>query len=154
MPTDVDYLMVIILFVPNWPFFTTTLCTIFWYFVIIILYCKMIHPVILFQQHTFYIVYILLYNTILNWFSLTLQLLNIDFFRMLNIFFRNCTPVSGILLLLYLKKKQHQEHRWFQSYSEKKNLQQNKGTMYTVNKIVIFIEIFLGIPDFFNFILV
>ena len=59
------------------PFFTTTSCAcsclmeklfiaIFWYFVIIILYCKTIHA--------FYIVYILLYNTILNWFSLTLQL--------------------------------------------------------------------------------
>jgi hypothetical protein len=35
-----------------------------------------------FQQHTFFIVYILLYNTILNWFSLTLQSLNIEFLRL------------------------------------------------------------------------
>ena len=49
---------------------------------------------IFFQQHTFFIVYILLYNSILNWFSLTLQSLNIiDFFRMLNIFSLELHPL-------------------------------------------------------------
>ena len=45
----------------------------------------------------FFIVYILLYNTILNWFSLTHQSLNIDFFPGIAL------PVS-ILLLLYFQK--------------------------------------------------
>ena len=43
-----------------------TYIAIFRYFVTIILYCKTIHPVIFFQQHTFFIVYILLYNSLLN----------------------------------------------------------------------------------------
>jgi hypothetical protein len=75
---------------------------------------KTIHPVIFFQQHTFFIVYILLYNSILNWFSLTLQSLNIiDFFRMLNIFSPELHPLlvyfysprtSMISVFLFRKK--------------------------------------------------
>jgi hypothetical protein len=63
----------------------------------------MIHPVIFFQQHTFFIVYILLYNTILNWFLLTLQSLNIAFFRMLNIFFTELNLLYTFIALI--KKK-------------------------------------------------
>jgi hypothetical protein len=107
--------------------------------VIIILYCKTIQPVIFFSTtYIFYSIhlYILIYNTIaiLNWFSLTLQSFNIDFFFRCWTFFPGIAPhISSILLLLYLKQKQHQEHRRFQSYSEKK----------TYSKIVLFIEIFL-----------
>ena len=131
------------------PFFTTTsyacsclmeklFIAIFWYFVIIILYCKTIQLVIFFSTtYIFYSIhlYILIYNTIaiLNWFSLTLQSLNIDFFFRCWTFFPGIAPhISSILLLLYLKQKQHQEHRWFQSYSEKN----------PYSKIVLFIEIF------------
>ena len=93
------------------------------YFVIIILYCKTIHPVIFFQQHTFFIVYILLYNTILNRFSLTLQSLNIDFFRMLNIFSPELHP------LLIVKKNNTKNIDDFSLLIQKKNLQQNKGIL-------------------------
>ena len=57
-------------------------------------------------------------------------------------------PVSSILLLLYLKKNNTKNIDDF-NFIQKKNLQQNKGTMYTVNKIVVFIEIFFRDSRFF-----
>jgi hypothetical protein len=108
-----------------------------------------------FQQYTFFIVYILIYNTIaiLNWFSLTLQSLNIDFFFRCWTFSPGIAPhISSILLLFYLKQKQHQEHRRFQSYSEKKTY--SKIKVYCKQNRHFYRDFFLGIPDFFNFILV
>ena len=123
-----------------------TYIAIFRYFVTIILYCKTIHPVIFFQQHTFFIVYILLYNSILNWFSLTLQSLNIiDFFRMLNTFSPELYPLlvyfyspwtSMISVFLFRKK----------TYS--------KFKVYCKQNRHFYRDFFLWIPDFFNFILV
>ena len=80
----------------------------------------MIHPMIFFQQHTFFIVYILLYNTILNWFSLTLQSLNIDFFRMLNIFFPELHPLYTFIAL-FLKKNNTKNIDDFSLLLQKKN---------------------------------
>jgi hypothetical protein len=59
--------------------------------------------------HTFFIVYILLYNSILNWFSLTLQSLNIiDFFSDVEHFFPGIAPnvccwkkITGWIVLQY-----------------------------------------------------
>jgi hypothetical protein len=147
------------------PFFTTTSCAcscfmeklfiaIFWYFVIIILYCKTIQPVIFFQQHTFFIVYIyfnIQYNIELIFANTSI----IEYW-----FFSKCStfspgiapPISSILLLLYLKQKQHQEHRRFQSYSEKKTY--SKIKVYCKQNRHFYRDFFLRIPDFFNFILV
>ena len=148
------------------PIFTTTTCACMWlmesyipvaifrYFVIIILYRK---------TYIFYSIYFIIQYNMLNWFSLqTLQSLNIDFFRMLNIFFPKLHSVSILLLLysriyivgllykylLYLKKNNTQEHRWFLSSYLEKNLQQNKG-LATVNKIVILSRFFFRDSRFF-----
>jgi hypothetical protein len=64
------------------------------------------------KVETNFIVYILLYNTILNWFSLTFQSLNIDFFRMLNIFPQNCTPL--LVVYFYCTKNLYFSKAWFQ----------------------------------------
>jgi hypothetical protein len=71
-------------------------------------------------------VYILLYNTMLNWFSLTLQSLNIDFFRMLNIFFQELHPYFYCIIL---KKNNTMNINDFSLLIQKKNLQQNKGIL-------------------------
>ena len=114
-----------------------TYIAIFRYFVTIILYCKTINPVIFFQQHTFFIVYILLCNSLLNWFSLTLQSLNIiDFFSDVERFFPGIAPLVSILniddLSLVIQKKKP-----------------TTNSRYTVNKIVIFIKIFFLIFKIF-----
>ena len=74
--------------------------TIFKYFVIIILYCKMIHPVIFVStRYIFYSIYFIIkYNIELIF--VNTSIIEYWFFRMLKKF----SPVS-ILLLLYLKKK-------------------------------------------------
>jgi hypothetical protein len=50
---------------------------IFIYFVIIILYCKTIYPVIFFQQHTFFIVFNIRKNSIFNDWSVSENQFNI-----------------------------------------------------------------------------
>ena len=66
---------------------------IFWYFVIIILYCKMIHPVIFFSTtYIFYSIYFIIQYNIEPIFANTSIIEYWFFFRMLNIFSRNCTP--------------------------------------------------------------
>jgi hypothetical protein len=101
---------------------------------------------VIFLLYIFYSIYFIIQYNMLNWFSLqTLQSLNIDFFRMLNIFFPKLHSVSILLLLysriyivgllykylLYLKKNNTQEHRWFLSSYLEKNLQQNKKSILT-----------------------
>jgi hypothetical protein len=102
------------------------------YFVIIILYCKTIHPVIFFQQHTFFIVYILLYNTILNRFSLIIEYW---FFSDVEHFFPGIAPPVNskkkitpriLMISVFLFRKK--------TYSKIK--------VYCKKKSVIFIEIF------------
>jgi len=137
------------------PVFDGQAIAIFRYFVIIILYCKTIHPVIFFQQHTFFIVYILLYNTILNWFLLTLQSINhwiLIFFSDVEHFPPELHPLVSILLLLYFKKNNTINIDDFSLLIQKKNLQQNK--VYCKQNRHFNRDFFLGIPDFFNFILV
>ena len=78
---------------------------IFRYFVTIILYCKTIHPVIFFQQHTFFIVYIFIIQ-----FNIELIFANTSiieyyrFFSDVEHFFPGIAPLVSILLF---PKKKH-----------------------------------------------
>ena len=78
---------------------------IFRYFVIIILYCKTIHSVMFFS--TTYIFYSIYFNIQYN---IELIFAINTFFGCWTFFHGIAPPVSSILLLLYLKQKQHQEH--------------------------------------------
>jgi hypothetical protein len=68
--------------------------------------------VIFFQQHTLLIVYILLYNTLLNWFSLTLQSLNIDCKNVENKHFVIVVSVFKFLLTLQLLLARPARIKW------------------------------------------